>query len=84
MHADLIKRLESLEGPDREVDADIYIAFHIPPERVGRINRLGGCVGWWPKDAPYVLVIGSPVLIAMLYVGWRLVARVFDEVGGGK
>lgn len=61
-----LERLERLEGPSREADADIYIALFIPAERVGRIDRLGGCVGWWPKDAPYVSAIDVPAYTASL------------------
>ena len=74
-----ILRLEQLEGPSREADADIYIALFIPAERVGRIDRLGGCVGWWPKDAPYVSAIDVPAFTASLDAAVALVERVLPE-----
>lgn len=76
MTSDLIAKLEALDGPDREVDADIYIAFNIPMERAGRIDRLGGCVGWWPKDAPYESAVDVPRYTASLDAAIALVERV--------
>lgn len=73
--SELIAKLEGLSGRDREVDADIYVAFFIPQERVGRIDRLGGCVGWWPKDAPYESAIDVPPYTASLDAAVALVER---------
>jgi hypothetical protein len=56
----LIERVSELKGPCRETDGLIYIATHIPVERTGRIDHEGGCVGWWPKDAPYQSAIEVP------------------------
>lgn len=82
MSHDIIGKLEVLTGPCREVDADIYIALNIPAERVARIDRLGGCVGWWPKDAPYESAVDVPCYTASIDAavalakakvpGWRL------------
>ena len=83
MHAEIIKRLEGLTGPEREVDADIYIALHIPAERVGKIDRLGGCVGWWPKDGPSESAIDVTCYTASLDAAVALVERVLPgaEIG---
>jgi len=56
----LIDRLSKLDGPDREMDAEIYIRFNIPAERAGRIDYANGMVGWWPKDGPYVSAVTVP------------------------
>lgn len=56
----LIERVEAATEGSRELDGSIYIAVNIPPEKVGRIDQLDGCVGWWPKGAPYVSAIEVP------------------------
>ena len=73
--AEIIERLEKAEGFDRDIDADIYIEFNIPAERVGRLDRLGGCVGWWPKDAPYESAVDVPRYTASLDAAIALVER---------
>ena len=57
---DLARRCREATGPDREIDADIYIAINIPAERAGRIDKLDGYVGWWPKNEPYVGSVETP------------------------
>jgi hypothetical protein len=49
----LIERLEKATGPDRELDAEIFIEVTPGVKDAGRIDRDGGVVGWWPKDGPY-------------------------------
>lgn len=75
----LIERLQALTAPDREVDADIYIMFNIPPERLGRIDRLGGCVGWWPNDAPYERAIDVPAYTVSIDALIELIDKALPE-----
>lgn len=56
----LIERIEAATEGSRELDGSIYIAVNIPPEKTGRIDQIDGCVGWWPKGAPYVSAIEVP------------------------
>lgn len=77
---ELIKKVEALTVPYREIDADIYIAFNIPMERVGRLDRLGGCVGWWPKDAPYESAVDVPRYTTSLDAATELAERVLPGV----
>lgn len=72
----LIDRLSKLEGPDREVDAQIYIQFNIPAERAGRIDYAHGMVGWWPKDGPYVSAVTVPAYTASVDEAIALAERV--------
>ncbi|MFS2326645.1 hypothetical protein U2P60_14715 [Brucella sp. H1_1004] len=73
----LIDRLSKLDGPDREVDAQIYILFNIPTERAGRIDYANGMVGWWPKDGPYVSAVTVPAYTASVDAAIALAARLF-------
>lgn len=75
-HSALIERLDRAEGPSRELDADIYIALNIPKERAGRIDRLDGCVGWHPVDAPYVSAIEVPPYTSSIDAAVALAERV--------
>lgn len=61
------------EVPSRELDADIYIAVRIPSERAGRIDKLGGVVGWWPKDGPYQSAIDVPCFTTSMDAALTLV-----------
>lgn len=79
--SDIVRRLEESGGPDRDIDADIYIEFNIPAERVGRLDRRGGCVGWWPKDAPYESAVDVPRYTASLDAAIALVERMEHAYG---
>jgi hypothetical protein len=50
----LLARVEALTGPDRDIDAEIFIEHSGEvPANAGRVDSLHGMVGWWPIDAPY-------------------------------
>ena len=49
----LIRELEAAMEGSRELDASIFIEVTPGVKDAGRIDRKGGVVGWWPKDAPY-------------------------------
>lgn len=54
--ADLVLRLESAHGPDREIDAEIFVQTFVRHPRGGvieYIDRDGGVVGWKPAGKPY-------------------------------
>lgn len=53
MSNDLIERLETAEGPSRDLDAEIFVQVTPGVLDAGRIDCIGGLVGWWPRDAPY-------------------------------
>jgi hypothetical protein len=70
--------LAKATGPDRGLDSDIYIAFNIPLERVGRLDKgEHGVVGWWPKDGPYVSAIDVPRYTASIDAAATLVPEGF-------
>ncbi|CAN7519890.1 hypothetical protein [Brucella pseudogrignonensis] len=73
----LIERLSKLDGPDREVDAEVYIQFNIPAERAGRIDYAHGMVGWWPKDGTYVSAVTVPAYTASVDAALALAERLF-------
>lgn len=77
---ELADRVEKLAGPDREVDGLIYIALYIPAERAGRIDHINGCVGWSPKDAPYVSAIDVPRYTASLDAAMTLYVSAPDRI----
>jgi len=77
----LIDRLSKLDGPDRGVDAQIYILFNIPAERAGRIDYAHGMVGWWPKDGPYVSAVTVPAYTASVDAAIALAERVLPGWG---
>lgn len=69
----LIERLERATGASRELDAEIFIAVTPGVAEAGRIDRSGGCVGWWPKDGPYQSAQDSPRYTASLDAALTLV-----------
>lgn len=71
---ELSRRVSEAEGPSRELDAEVYIALEIPAPRVGRIDRMGGVVGWHPIDAPYQSSIEVPRYTASLDAVAALIA----------
>lgn len=50
---ELLQRLSADKSPSRDRDAEIFISVTPGVLEAGRIDRLGGLVGWWPRDAPY-------------------------------
>lgn len=50
---ELADRVEKASGPDRELDGKIFIAVTPSVSDAGRIDQMGGVVGWWPKGKPY-------------------------------
>lgn len=77
----LIERIEAATEGSRELDGCIFIAVNIPPEKVGRIDQIDGCVGWWPKGAPYVSAIEVPrystsidAALTLLPEGWSILS----------
>lgn len=53
MMNDLIEKIKLAEYPSRDLDADIFIATTPELAEAGHVDRLGGVVGWWPRNSPY-------------------------------
>lgn len=71
----LVERLCAATGPSRELDAEIFIAVTPGVKEAGRIDRLGGLVGWWPKDAPYHSAVEVPQYSSSLDAAMTLIGE---------
>lgn len=78
----LIERIEAATEGSRELDGCIYIAVNIPSEKVGRIDQIDGCVGWWPKGAPYVSAIEVPRYSTSIDAALMLLPDDYDWIIG--
>lgn len=80
----LRERLAVSTGPDREIDADIFIALsgEVPID-AGRIDRLGGMVGWWPLDSHYESAREVPRYSGSIDAALALVARLLPALCPG-
>lgn len=50
---ELAARCETIECSTRELDGLIFITVTPGVADAGRIDQIGGVVGWWPKNKPY-------------------------------
>lgn len=50
---ELAERCEAAECSTRDLDGLIFITVTPGVADAGRIDQIGGVVGWWPKNKPY-------------------------------
>lgn len=82
---DLIERVKHEEGPNREMDEEIFIQITPGVLEAGRIDRLDGMVGWWPKDGPYQSAVTVPRYTGSIEAALSLVPKgMFWVMGFGK